>query len=234
MDIDKANRVRSYVQAQLAFVPFYETHFLAPCGSHSEAVGLQTPLLTARNPLVTIQPEFIPSSTSTSDCINVRGSKCGLTEADSMLTKKAAPAKRPMVIKEQNQRLLTLERGTRITSDPDASSEPAEDRSLKKRKRGRRREKLRFPTGLSFLYGFSPENVGPSRLTVSRSNAIMNPKFIISRYLLVIKGFLRKESHLRLHMVSLPWTRLVGLVPSSAVAVIHLFINSAACFSPEA
>jgi hypothetical protein len=234
MDIDKANRVRTYVQAQLAFVPFYGTDLLAPGGSTSGAFGLRTPLLTARNPLVTIQSDFNPSLTF--DCIESQGSKCALAEAVPSLAKKAAEdrkrrlAKRSTVTKEQKKQSLTLKRGNSTTSGRGDPTEPAENVSPVKRKKGRHREKSRFPTGLSFLYNFAPENVGPSRLTVGRSNTVRNPKFIALRCLPVIRGFLRKESHLRLYMVSLPWARLVGSIPSSAVAVIYTPINSAVCF----
>lgn len=224
MDIEKSNRVRSYVQAQLAFVPFYGTDLIAPGGSQSEPFGLQTPLLVARNPLVTIQSESNPSFASVS--IEGQSSKRGLAEIDP-LTKKATEShkrrpKRPTVAKEQNQQLLTSKRGARITI-PGAPSEPAEDPPPAKKKRGGRREKPRFPTGLSFLYGFTPENVGPSRLTVSRANVILNPKFIIFRYLAVIRGFLRKGSHLRPYWVPLSWTRQVGSAPSGAVVAVYFF-----------
>ena len=172
MDIDKAGRIRSYVQAQLAFVPFYATDFIGPGGSRPEASGLQTPLLTARNPLISTQPDFNPSSAPA--CIQVQSSKSDPTETDTMPTKKIAkvhkkrPGKRPPPSKEQNRPSRTSRKGSRITSDPDAPSEPT------KRERGRHREKPRLPTGLSFLYSFAPKNVGPSRLTVSQSKANLN------------------------------------------------------------
>ena len=174
MDIDKADRVRSYVQAQLAFVPFYGTNILGPGGSQSEAFGLQTPVLTARNPLVGSQPEFNPSSAPVP--VQVQGSKGASAETDPIPIEeitKNRPAKRPPTAKEQNQQSPTLRKGGLLISDPDTSSEPTKDVSPK-RKRRRRREKPRLPTGLSFLYSFAPKNVGPSRLTVSRLKARLN------------------------------------------------------------
>lgn len=167
MDIEKAGRIRSYVQAQLAFVPFYETDLLDRGGSQSEAFGLQSPLLTARNPLVTCQPEFNPSSSSS-----------GSAETGSMLTEKPAAnyktrlAKRCPAAAEQDKHLLTLETRSRSASDPDFSSKPMKDLPPTKKERRRRNDKPRLPSSLSFLYGFVPKNVGPSRLTVSGSKPI--------------------------------------------------------------
>jgi hypothetical protein len=175
MDVEKAARVRSYVQAQLAFVSFYGTDLLDPGGPQSETFDLQTPLLTARNPLVACQPE--PSLSSVSACIEDRDSKGGLVETDSILTEnttgnyKRPLVKRPPAAKEENQCLSTLKKRSRSPSDPDVSSKPTKDLSPTKRRKRRHREKSKLPTGLSLLYSFAPKNVGPSRLTVSRSKA---------------------------------------------------------------
>ncbi|KAF9651047.1 hypothetical protein BDM02DRAFT_1036590 [Thelephora ganbajun] len=167
MDVNKAGRVRSYVHAQLAFVPFYGTDSLGTGDTLPETFSLQTPFLTARSPLVTIQPEFNPSSTSV--CLPVQGPKGVPNEANSTLTGKTAKSRKKQLGKHPNQgkernRPLGLKSDT-TTSGPDPSGEPAKELSPMKRER-RRREKPRLPTGLSFLYGFVPKNVGPSRLTI--------------------------------------------------------------------
>jgi hypothetical protein len=173
MDIDEASRVRSYVQAQLAFVPSYGAGLLGPGGSQSGAFAPQSPLLVARNPLVAIQPEF--NSSSASVLIGVQDKEGGPTEADSTPTKENRggwPATRPLAAREQNQRFQQqLIRDTRTTFDPRASSASAKHLSPVKKEKRRCREKPRLPSGLSFLYGFVPKNVGPSRLTVGRSIA---------------------------------------------------------------
>ena len=175
MDIDKVGRVRSYVHAQLAFVPFYgaDLHLLGPGDSPPETFSLQTPILTARNPLVTIQQEFDPPSASVP--LEVRGLKDGSTQADPTRIRKPTenqkkrPTKNPLGAK-QRKRLIGMTRNTRTTPDPDPPSDPAEELTPIKGERRRRHEKSRFPTGLSFLYGFAPQNVGPSRLTVGHFN----------------------------------------------------------------
>ena len=160
MDIDKAGRVRSYVHAQLPFVPFYGTELLGPVESLPEAFGLQTPVLIARNPLVTIRPE-------------VQGSRGTPAQTDPPLIKKSTEiqkkrlAELPIGVGE-GKGPLRLKRRTRTTPDPDPSNESAKEHAPMKRQRRRRREKPSLPTSLSFLYGFTPKNVGPSRLTVSR------------------------------------------------------------------
>lgn len=170
MDIDKAGRVRSYVQAQLAFVPFYGADLLVPGGSRSETFDFQTPLLTARNPLVSSQPESDLTSASLS--IGVQGSKRSPKKSVSMLSRdlsgnhKKRMAKHSSAAKEQNKRLLTSKTSNRNMSDPDALIGRTKDLSSMRRERRRRHEKPRLPVGLSFLCGFAPKNVGPSRLTV--------------------------------------------------------------------
>ena len=158
MDIDKAGRVCSYVHAQLPFVPFYGTDLFDPVQSIPEAFGLQTPVLTARNPLVTIRSE-------------VQGSRSAPARTDTTLIKKSTDVLTEHPIRTQERgRQSRLKRHTRTTPDPDPSSEPAKEYTTRKRQRRRSREKPSLPTSLSFLYGFSPKNVGPSRLTVSRLN----------------------------------------------------------------
>ena len=228
MDIDKSGRVRSYVQAQLAFVPFYGSDLLGPGGSRPEAPGLQTPLLTARNPVACNQLEPIPSSLSV--CIGVRDLKGGSAEKASRVTGKPAGnhknrlATRLPAAKDQDQRLPPSRGGGRVAFDPGDSSEPAKVLSPMKRKRSGCREKPRLPTGLSFLYSFAPKNVGPSRLTVSqpKTNSSLTVKFIIPRYRPAIKGFLERESHLRLRLESLHWTRLVGSALPGPVTLVYL------------
>lgn len=168
MDIDKAGRIHSYVHAQLAFVPFYGTDLLGPSDSLPEVFGLQTPVLKARNPLVTVQPESNPLSAS----VYLEGSRGGPTKEDPPPTKepnenhKKRPAKDHLGAKER-KRPLKVKGDTRVAPGPDSSSEPVKQRAPIKRERRSRREKPRLPTSLSFLYGFSPKNVGPSRLTVN-------------------------------------------------------------------
>lgn len=173
MNIDKPGRVRSYVHAQLAFVPFYGADLLGPSDALPETFSLlHTPILTARNPLVTIQQEFGPPASAP---LEVRGSNDGTTQAKPTLTRKTTedqkrrPAKHPLRTK-QRKRLIGMTRDTRKTPDPEPPSDPAEELTPVKRERRRRREKPRLPTGLSFLYGFAPQNVGPSRLTVGHLN----------------------------------------------------------------
>jgi len=168
MDIDKAGRVCSYVHAQLPFVPFYGTDLLDPVESIPEAFGLQTPVLTARNPLVTIRSE-------------VQGSRSAPARADPTLIKKSTEVQKKRLMEhpigiEEWKRQSRLKRHIRTTPDHDPSSEPAKEHAARKRQRRRSREKPSLPTGLSFLYGFSPKNVGPSRLTVSRLNTPLEPR----------------------------------------------------------
>jgi len=168
MDIDKAGRVRSYVHTQLPFVPSYGTDILGPVESLPEAFDLKTPILTARNPLLTIRPE-------------VQGSRGAPTQADPTLTKKSTEirkkrsAEHPIGAEEREQSLM-LKRHTRTTSDSAPSSEPAEEHTPVKRQRRRRREKPSLPTSLLFLHGFTPKNVGSSRLTVGRLNTPLEPR----------------------------------------------------------
>lgn len=166
MDIDKAGRVCSYIHAQLPFVPFYGTDILGPVEPLPEAFDLQTPILTARNPLLTIRPE-------------VQGSRGAPTQADPTLAKKSTEirkkrsAEHPIGAEEREQSLM-LKRHTRTAPDP--SSEPTEEHTPVKRQRRRRREKPSLPTSLLFLHGFTPKNVGSSRLTVSRPNTPLEPR----------------------------------------------------------
>lgn len=168
MDIDKGGRVRSYVHAQLAFVPFYGVDLLDPGDSLPEVFGPQSPVLTARNPSVTIQRGFNSLSTS----VRPEGSKGDSIQADHPLTEKPSENKTKRLAKhhpgvKERKRSLRVRREAQFTGDPDPASEHTEDCTLVKGGRRNRREKRRFPTGLSFLHGFAPKNVGPSRLTVS-------------------------------------------------------------------
>jgi len=171
MDIDKASRVRSYVHAQLAFVPFYSADLLDPGDS---ALGLQTPVLTARNPLVTVQPG--PALPSASARLGVQGSRGSPTQVGSVLGERPAEIQKKRLVKHlragERKRPLKLNRDARETPDPDSLNKSAKEYTPTKKERKRRREKPKFPTGLSFLYGFAPKNVGPSRLTVSRLNTL--------------------------------------------------------------
>ena len=171
---DKAASVRSYVHAQLPFVPFYSTDILDPGDSLPEVFGLRTPILTARNPLVTIQPESNPPSASA--CLeDPRG---GPARADPTLTQKPTKnqnkrlAKHPLEAKERKQR-LRLRRDGQITPDPDSLSEPTKEHTPMRRERKTHRGKPRIPIGLSFFHGFAPKNVGPSRLTVSHLKTLL-------------------------------------------------------------
>jgi len=164
MDIDKAGHVRSYVHAQLPFVPFYGTDILGPVESLPEAFDLQTPVLTARNPLLIIRPE-------------VQGSRGAPTQANPTLAKKPTEIQKKRLAEhpigtEEGEQPLILKRNTRTTPDPDPSSELAEEHTPVKRQRRRRREKPSLPTSLLFLHGFTPKNVGSSRLTVGRLNSL--------------------------------------------------------------
>jgi len=168
MDIDKGGRVRSYVHAQLAFVPFYGVDLLDPGDSLPEVFGPQTPVLTARNPSATIQREFHSLSAS----VRPEGLRGDPFQADPPLTEKSSenPKKRPARHHpgaKERKRSLRRRRGAESAGDQDPTSEPAEARTPVKGERRSRREKPRFPTSLSFLHGFAPKNVGPSRLTVS-------------------------------------------------------------------
>ena len=168
MDIDKAGRVRSYVHAQLPFVPFYGTDLLGPVESLPEAFGLQTPVLTARNPLAITRPE-------------VQASRGAPAQADPTPIKKSTESQKKRSAEhsigvEERKRPLRPKRHTWTTPDPDPSSEPAKEHTPMKRQRRHRREKPSLPTSLSFLYGFTPKNVGPSRLTVSRLNTPLEPR----------------------------------------------------------
>ena len=164
--MNKAERVRSYVQAQLAFVPFYGTVLLGPGDSLPEVFGLQTPVLTARNPLVTIQPE----SNSPPASVCFEGSRGSPTRANPPLAKKPCenqrkrPAEQRLGTKEQ-RRQSRPKRDNPAVPDLGSSSEPGKEQPPTKRSR---RDKPRLPTSLSFLHGFVPKNVGPPRLTVSR------------------------------------------------------------------
>jgi hypothetical protein len=176
--VDKAGRVQSYIQAQFPFVPFYGTDLLGPGGSQSEPFGLQTPMLTARNPLVSSQPISNPSYVPV--CLEVQGSRGGSTDKNSRLTEKLAENRKNRLKKrlpsaiEPNISSSTSKKGIRIASGPDTPRKPTKDLSPLKRKRKGHREKPRLPTGLSLLYGFAPKNIGPSRLTVSRSKPYMS------------------------------------------------------------
>lgn len=170
MDIDK---VRSYVCAQLPFVPFYGTDILGPVESLPESLGLQTPVLIARNPLAAIRPK---SHTSASTCLEVQASGSTLAQADPTQTKESTEIRKKRSVKdhplgaEERKRPLRLKRHTRTTPDPDSLSEPPTEAASTKRGKKRHRGKPRLPASLSFLYGFNPKNVGPSRLTVSHLN----------------------------------------------------------------
>lgn len=179
MDIDKAGRVRSYVHAQLPFVPLYGTDLLGPVQSLPEAFDLQTPVLTARNPPVTILPELYPQSASV--CFEVQGSGGVLAQPGPTLNKnpteiqKTRLAKRPLEAGER-KRPLRLKTHTWSAPDPDSSSKLAKEHTSAKRSRRGYRGKPRLPISLSFLYGFTPKNVGPSRLTVNRLDTPVEPK----------------------------------------------------------
>ena len=192
MDVEKADLVRSYVQAQLPFVPFYGTDLLVPNDPRPEVFGLQTPLLTPRNPLIVTQPEsnLAPASGRT----HVQGTKSGLLRADSNLTKTPSGNRkvRPSAVREQNRRSPTVKRDTRGALGLDDPREPLKNVSSMKPEKGRRSGKLKLPTGLSFLYGFSPKNVGPSRLTVSRSDSTLNLKVHFPQIPTSNKGFFAK------------------------------------------
>lgn len=169
MDIDKGERVRSYVHAQLAFVPFYGADLLDLGDSLPEGFDPRTPVLTARNPLPTIQPE--PNSLSAP--VHLEGPSGVPIQTGPLLTEKSSENQKKRLAEhhfgaKKRKRPLRLRRGTRATPDPDSSSEAAKDCTPVRGERSRRREKPRLPTGLSFLHGFAPKNVGQSRLTVSR------------------------------------------------------------------
>lgn len=172
MDNLKAARVRSYVEAQLAFVPFYCADLLGPGGCQHEDLGLQTPLLAARNPVVTTRPGSGPSHSETAyaETRGLGGRSAEPISAalvKSLATNHENPPSLP--IGERNKELARLQKMARETPDPDTLSGPAKDLSPVKGRRRRGHEKARLPTGLSFLQGFAPKNVGPSRLTVSCS-----------------------------------------------------------------
>jgi hypothetical protein len=174
--MDKADRVRSYVQAQLPFVPFYRMDLLGPSDYHPEASALEPALLSARNPLRAVQSVFNQPSEAGA-CTEIQGSKGGLAEADVTPRKgpaenrKTGRAKCLPTAEEQNQRPPTLETGTQIVLDPDASGGSTKILFPARREKRNRRGKSILPTGLSFLYGAVPKNVGPQRLTVGRSMA---------------------------------------------------------------
>lgn len=177
MDIDKPGRVRSYVHAQLPFVPFYGTDILGPAESLPDAFGLQTPVLAARNPLATIQPELQPPSVSV--CLEIQSSRGAPAQAEHTLTTKSAEERRlakHTLGTEERKQPLGLKRNTRVTPDLDPFSEPAKQHTPMKRQRRHRCEKPRIPTSLLFLCGFTPKNIGPSRLTVSRLNTPLVPR----------------------------------------------------------
>lgn len=168
MDIDKGGRVRSYVHAQLAFVPFYGVDLLDPGDSLPETFGPQTPVLTARSPSATIQPGFNSLSAS----IRPEGSMGDPIQAGPPLTEKPSENKKRRLAKhptgaKERKRSSRPRRGAQSTGDPDPMNEPTEDRTPIEGERKNRREKPRLPTSLSLLHGFAPKNVGPSRLTVS-------------------------------------------------------------------
>jgi len=158
MDIDKGGRVRAYVHAQLAFVPFYGVDLLEPGDFLPEVFGPQTPVLTARNPLATIQRELSPPMLAP---VHPEWLKEDPIQADPPLAEKSSENKK------KRKQSLRLRRGARSMGDPDPTSEPAEDHIPMKGERRSRREKRRLPTSLSFFHGFAPKNVGPSRLTVN-------------------------------------------------------------------
>jgi hypothetical protein len=165
MDIDKVGRVCSYVYAQLPFVPFYGADLLGPVEPLPEAFDLRTPVLTARNPLVTIRQK-------------IQGSRGAPAQADPTLIKKSTEIrkKRLAELPITAEEMKRLKRHTWTTPDPDPSAESVKEHTPMKRQRRRRREKSSLPTGLSFLYGFTPKNVGPSRLTVSPLNTSLEPR----------------------------------------------------------
>lgn len=182
MDTDKAGRVRSYVYSQLPFVPFYGTDILGPIEPLPEALGLQTPVLTARNPLVAIQPELhAPSASVCLEVQNVQASRGTPAQPDPTLTKRSTEiqkkrlAKHPLGAGERKQPTRP-KKHTRTMPDPDSSSELAKEHASGKRARKYHRGKPRLPASLSSLYGFIPKNVGPSRLTVSRLDMPLEPK----------------------------------------------------------
>ena len=195
MDIDKDGRVRSYVHAQLAFVPFYGADLLDSGDPLPEVFGLRTPILSARNPLVIVQPE----SNSQSAPTRPEGPRVDPIQIDPLLTKKSNENQNKLLAKhhlgaKERKRSLRQRRGT--TADLDSSSEPAEDRTPTKGGRRNRRQKLKLPTSLSFFHGFAPKNIGPSRLTVSCLATLRNAApLIASRYRLAVRVFLEKGSH---------------------------------------
>ena len=211
MDIDKAGRVYSYVQAQLPFVPFYGTDLFAPVASLHEAFGPQTPILTARNPHVNIQRELCSLTAST--YLEIQDSGSVPAQADLTLAKKSTEVRKDRSMyhslrAEERKRPLRPKRCIRITPDPGPLAEPAKERTRMKSRRNRRCEKPRLPTTLSFLYGLTPKNIGPSRLTVSysRTSRKPDPTLIISRYRLAIREFLGKENRPRLQQEPLSQT----------------------------
>lgn len=198
MGIDKAERVHSYVQAQLPFVPFYGTDILAPVDSLPEAFDLKTPVLTARNPHIIIQPELYPPSAST--YLEIEGSGSVSAHAGHALTKRSIKVQKNRSVyhplgAEERRRPLRPKRCARTTPDPVQLAEPAKERTPVKTQKKRHCEKPRLPTTLSFLYSLAPKNIGPSRLTVSRLRTPRNPMLIISRYLLAIRVFSGKENY---------------------------------------
>lgn len=168
MNSDKGVRVRSYVHAQLAFVPFYGVDLLDPGDSLPEVLGPQTPVLTARNPSATTQPEFSSLSAS----VRPEGLGGDPIQTDPLLTEKSNETRKKWLAKhhpgvKERKRSLKPRRGAQSVGNPDPTNEPTEDRTIVEGERKSRREKRRLPTSLSFLHGFAPKNVGPSRLTVS-------------------------------------------------------------------
>ena len=197
MDVDmKAGRIRAYVHAQLAFVPFYGADPIGPGDSLPEVLGLETPVLTARNPLVTIQPESNPPPVP----IYLEDSRGGPTQAYPPLTKKPTENQKDRRVKrhldaKERKRPLKLKSDFPSIPGPNPSNEPAKERTSVRKERMGRREKPRLPTSLSFLYGFAPKNVGPSRLTVRRLGTHWNAGVLITpRYRLEIRVFLEEES----------------------------------------
>lgn len=173
MDIDKVGRVRSYVHTQLAFVPFYGTDLLDPGDSMPEVSGPQTPVLTARNPLATLQP----GSNHPPASVCLEELRSSPTKTSPPLIKRASenqknkrPANHDPEARER--RLLRSKRSTQAAPDLDPSSEPMKLRNPPKGGRKSRRDKTKLPAGLSFLQGFAPRNVGPSRLTVSHPDTL--------------------------------------------------------------
>lgn len=178
MDTDKLGRVRSYVDTQLPFVPFYGADLLDTVEYLPEAFGLQTPVLTARNPLVAIRPELHPPSASV--FLEAHEPRDVPAQADSTLTKEPTEIQKKRLVKRplgtEGNRPLRPKTYTQATPDPDSSSELAKEHAPMERERRGRREKPKLPTNLSFFYGFAPKNVGPSRLTVSRLNTSLEPR----------------------------------------------------------